>query len=39
MPEPIRCPRCGDEDGPFDPDNDDLCEGCARPLPLTRPTP
>lgn len=31
-PQPIRCQRCGDEDGPFTPDG--LCEPCARPLPL-----
>jgi hypothetical protein len=37
MPEPLRCERCGDEDGPFTLDG--LCEECARPLPLSRPTP
>ncbi len=30
---PLRCTRCGDEDGPFVPDSG-LCEECARPMPL-----
>jgi hypothetical protein len=30
--QPLRCIRCGDEDGPFTPDG--LCEPCARPMPL-----
>ncbi|MFG3127443.1 hypothetical protein ACGFZU_07040 [Streptomyces tendae] len=29
---PLRCSRCGDEDGPFT--DARLCEPCARPLPL-----
>jgi hypothetical protein len=28
----LRCNRCGDTDGPFTPE--DLCEPCARPMPL-----
>lgn len=30
--QPIRCTRCGDEDGPFT--EEQLCEPCARPMPL-----
>ncbi|GAA3113544.1 hypothetical protein GCM10017687_28170 [Streptomyces echinatus] len=30
--QPIRCTRCGDEDGPFT--DEQLCEPCARPMPL-----
>jgi hypothetical protein len=30
---PLRCTRCGDEDGPFVPGTG-LCEPCARPMPL-----
>ncbi|WP_281946057.1 hypothetical protein [Streptomyces olivaceus] len=29
---PLRCTRCGDEDGPFT--DEQLCEACARPMPL-----
>ena len=29
---PLRCSRCAGEDGPFT--DDDLCEACARPMPL-----
>lgn len=36
---PLRCTRCGDEDGPFaevseEKPAESLCEPCARPMPL-----
>lgn len=36
---PLRCRRCGDEDGPFAETSEgkpaeSLCEPCARPMPL-----
>jgi hypothetical protein len=30
--QPLRCARCEDEDGPFT--DEQLCEPCARPMPL-----
>jgi ribosomal protein S14 len=30
--QPLRCTRCGDEDSPFT--DEQLCEPCARPMPL-----
>jgi hypothetical protein len=30
--QPLRCTRCRDEDGPFT--DEQLCEPCARPMPL-----
>jgi hypothetical protein len=32
QPAALRCARCGDEDGPWTPD--DLCENCARAVAL-----